>query len=474
MFTTSNSHQKSWPIWVSVGATLLIWLGSKWYYADWFDNPFHYPAKTASLTATVLMCWSMILVTRVRFLETFFGGLDKMYQVHKRIGKTAFFIIFVHPLFLAADRLPDPVNFLLGFWFMWPEGDRYLWGHNLGIVTLLLFAALIVLTLWATPAYHIWKMTHEWMGFVLLLILVHVFVVQRDVAAYPLLTVWMYSFLFLGLCSFVWIRFLYWRHGPKYGYAVDQIEHQGDIVKLILSPQGEKMDFRPSQFIYLVVHKEGISPEPHPYSIASGYNLAANFRLGIKQVGDHTRTLDRLEKGDPVTVYGPYGRFSEPFLSGTRDCVFIGGGIGITPFLGMWHVALHSEERLPEQDVPERLRIMHPEIIRTWKSPRVSLFYVCREAEDASFDLDIRKEVELCHLQGFEGPEQRGHSYELYLSSERGRVTAEYFDKKVGGLKEKFIFLCGPTAMTDDLTRQMLEMGVAPERIIEEDFDLLD
>jgi predicted ferric reductase len=473
MLTISKSHQKSWPVWATVVLTLLIWLGSKWFYADWFENPFHYPAKTASLTATVMMCWSMLLAARIGFLEKFFGGLDKVYQVHKRIGRLAFFIIPIHPLFLAADRLPDVGRFLLGLWLMQPEGDRYLWGHNLGVVLILLFAALIVLTLWATPAYHVWKRTHEFLGLVLFLVIVHVFVVNRDVAAYPLLTVWMYGWLVVGLGSFAWIRFLYPRFGPKYDYVVTQHERHGDILKLILSPRGKKMDFRPSQFVYLVVRKQGITPEPHPYSIASGYNLEASFRLGIKQVGDHTKSLDRLEKGDPVTVFGPYGRFSEPFLGGSRDCVFIGGGIGITPFLGMWHVALHSEERLPKQDVPERLREMHPEIIRNWKSPRVALFYVCRDAEDASFDRDIREEVVLSKFQGFEALEQRGHRYELYLSSERGRVTAAYFGGKVGGLKDKLVFLCGPAAMTDDLTRQMRGMGVAAEQIVIEEFNLL-
>ncbi|MDZ7762048.1 MAG: hypothetical protein U5L00_17570 [Desulfovermiculus sp.] len=70
--------------------------------------------------------------------------------------------------------------------------------------------------------------------------------------------------------------------------------------------------------------------------------------------------MSRLEPDDPVTVYGPYGLFSAPFLTAERDCLFIGGGIGITPFLGMWHVALHSEERLPERDAQWELKRMHP------------------------------------------------------------------------------------------------------------------
>ena len=80
--------------------------------------------------------------------------------------------------------------------------------------------------------------------------------------------------------------------------------------------------FRPSQFVYLVIHKEGITAEPHPYSIACGYNLDSRFKLGIKKSGDHTRSLDLLETGDEVTVYGPYGHFSDRFLSAEIATVF--------------------------------------------------------------------------------------------------------------------------------------------------------
>ena len=92
MLTTSHTHQRFTVIHLTVALTLVLWMASKWYYQDWFDNPFKYPAKAASLTATVLMCWAVLLSTRWRFLEDHFGGMDKVYQVHKRIGRWAFFI----------------------------------------------------------------------------------------------------------------------------------------------------------------------------------------------------------------------------------------------------------------------------------------------------------------------------------------------------------------------------------------------
>jgi predicted ferric reductase len=91
MLTTSKTHQKMWPFVLSVAATLILWLVSKWYFQDWFFDPYKYFAKAASLSATILMCWCICLSTRLPPLEGFFGGLDKVYQIHKRLGKPSFF-----------------------------------------------------------------------------------------------------------------------------------------------------------------------------------------------------------------------------------------------------------------------------------------------------------------------------------------------------------------------------------------------
>jgi predicted ferric reductase len=163
----------------------------------------------------------------------------------------------------------------------------------------------------------------------------------------------------------------------------------------------------------------------------------------------------------------------EKVLTAERDCLLIGGGVGITPFIGMWHVALFSEERLETDAVPEKLQSLHPEIIKTWKSPRVSLFYVCHTKDQASFDEDIRSVILLSHFNGVKALEARGHYYELYLSSDRGLFSAKYADKQVkGGVLDKNFFVCGPSPMVEALIKQLRIIGVPEEQIIVEDFNL--
>ena len=45
--------------------SLLIWLGSMWYFDEWYDEPFTYVAKVGSMGATTLICWTFILSTRI-------------------------------------------------------------------------------------------------------------------------------------------------------------------------------------------------------------------------------------------------------------------------------------------------------------------------------------------------------------------------------------------------------------------------
>lgn len=474
MLTISHLRQRMFPVWLSVAVTLALWLGSKWIYADWFADPFKYPAKAASLVSTVLLCWCVILSARWKAAEDYFGGLDKVYQVHKRLGKWAAILILAHPLFLAAHRLPDLGAYLSYLWFE-PSGyDHYLLGKNVGVAALLPLVALTAMSLRRRVAYDVWKRLHEWMGLVLGLTVVHVWLVDADIAAYPLLGLWMYSVMALAVGSFVYIRFLYDRLGPRHACTVSSVERAGDIREFTFAPQGPPMDFKPSQFVYLVVRKPGITPEPHPYSIASGFTLSGVFKLGIKESGDHTRSLALLEPGDPVDVYGPYGRFSDRFLDSRRDCVFIGGGIGVTPFMGMWHVALHTEERVVRDQVNARLRRVHPEIVDDWKSPRVAMFYVCRTREEASFDDDIRREVEQSPVGTLEGLESQGHRYELYLSSEQGRFRVAHVAERLGAsLTERNVFLCGPTPLVEAVAGGLHALGVPARQIIVEDFNLV-
>ena len=474
MLTTSRFHLRIWPVWASVAAVLVLWLGCKWVYQDWFDDGYKYVAKAASLSATTLMCWCVVLSARFRVMEDLFGGLDKAYQVHKRLGKALCLVIVLHPVFLAAHRLPDLPAFLAYFGPELEFSDAYALGKDMGLAAMVPLFILVGLSLRLVMRYDRWKGLHELLGPVFILVAAHVYLVHADVARYAPLRVVFWGMLLMSAAAWVHIRFLYGRLGPRHAYEVELIEPLGDIRVITFRPLGKPMNFKASQFVYLVIRKPPIPPEPHPYSIASGYSPDGRFKLGIKEVGDHTRSLAHLKPGDRTDVYGPYGRFSEPFFTRGRDCVFIGGGIGITPFIGMWHVALHSEERMPSGEMDRLLREKHPELSTDWKAPGVALFYLCRDRSEASFDADIRTHVASSPFGGLERARQGGYEYVLHESRTAGRFTVEHIERILGeGFASRQFFLCGPTSMMEALGTQLLARGVSPHDIFVEDFNLV-
>lgn len=87
---------------------------------------------------------------------------------------------------------------------------------------------------------------------------------------------------------------------------------------------------RAGQFAFVRYGRDG---EPHPYTIASAWQPGdPALTFVTKALGDHTGRLPgRLRPGQTVRVEGPYGCFD--FRDGKRRQIWVGAGIGITPFL---------------------------------------------------------------------------------------------------------------------------------------------
>ena len=51
-------------------------------------------------SSMILMGMGMMLATKPRWLEDYFGGLDKMYVTHRAMALTAISMLFIHALLL--------------------------------------------------------------------------------------------------------------------------------------------------------------------------------------------------------------------------------------------------------------------------------------------------------------------------------------------------------------------------------------
>ncbi len=116
---------------------------------------------------------------------------------------------------------------------------------------------------------------------------------------------------------------------------------------------------RPGQFLMAGLPGYGEAP----FSISSPPEDEGGFELCIRAVGNLTRAIHRLTKGDRLWIRGPYGRgFPVDELKG-RNLLFIAGGIGIVPMRSLIKTVL------ARRDSYRRLTLLYG-----IKSPEEKLF----------------------------------------------------------------------------------------------------
>lgn len=413
-------------------ATILIWLFTLKSHAFIYSDFFLFCSKFVVLLGMVAMCWTFILATRLKFLEELFVGLDKVYQVHKFLGKFSFVCIFLHPMFQIFRFISDWNRV---FTLILPNQIN---GEFFGIIAFVLFFILIALTLWIQIPYHIWKRSHELFIFVLIFTFLHVFIINKHVNSSMFLSVWIYGFMVLAGISYIYIRFLYRFFGPRYEYVIEKIENIRKTWNIFLKPKGlDFLTFNPGQFVYVSFAGSGISKEVHPYSI-SNYSTDGKLRLSIKELGDYTSKLNNLKVGDLAFVWGPYGKFYEKFLFNSKDSVFIAGGIGVTPFLSMLNYKYQNSI-----------------------NKNSYIFYCVKNPERADFKNEII----------FYSKLKDNIVFYPHYSHNQCYLTLKEIKEVAGSLKDKNFFICGPKVMMDSFIHQLNQVGVKNYNIVYEDFN---
>ena len=299
--------------------------------AAWFVTDI---GQLAGLVGMAMLAIVFVLASRVRWIEDLFGGLDKVYQVHHRLGRAAFVMLLAHPIAHAFMFVPGRLDKALRFFL--PTHEQL--AMNLGVYAFWLFVVLMILTLFVTVAYDKWKVSHKFLGLVLVLGAVHMVLVTRTpgrtvaVTTNTALLYYMLALATLASCSFLYgviVRPLLARRNV---YAVNDVRRLGErVLEVELLPQILDLSFSPGQFVFVTFDQPDLSHEAHPFTICSLPEKDA-IVLTIKTLGDFTHSLYRhLRKGGKAWVEGPYGRFN--YRSGSTDQVWLAAGVGIAPFL---------------------------------------------------------------------------------------------------------------------------------------------
>ena len=389
-----------------------------------------YTSQISGIIGFVLYTISLVLSTRIIWIEDLFGGLDKVYQTHHTIGKIAFFLILYHPIALAARWIPQDVGKALQYAF--PIHRRL--AINLGSWALLGFVLLMLFTLVIKIPYDKWKLTHKLTGIVFLLFVAHFFLLDELVSANLILAIYLGLFSLIGVVSFLYKAVFFPWLADRKSYTVRKVDKLNEkVIEITLTPNAEKLSFTPGQFCFFSYQDPSISSEAHPFTICSA-TTDENINIIVKALGDYTTHLyQTLKPNTKALIEGPYGRFN--YKKHNHPQIWIAGGVGIAPFVS-WTNDLLEEPPSSAFDA--------------------ELYYCVNSKEEAIY-IEKFKEMENI-LPGF--------SFKLTCADREGFLSA----REIQNYNGKEILICGPKEMRRSLLKEFQKLQIPDNNIHFEDF----
>ncbi|GAB5504347.1 ferredoxin reductase family protein [Pyruvatibacter sp.] len=375
------------------------------------------------VTALVAMGLSQLLATRMAFLEPIFGGLDRIYVLHKWLGVGAIVAILLHDTIDAEMEALGRQTGLMEF------------AETLGEISLYGILILGVLTIATWVPYQFWRLTHKFMGAFFVLSALHFIFIGKPFDLGDPLAVYVLAFCAVGTLSYLYTLVPFGILQGRAAYEVAAVDKTDDTVAISLKPLKGGISHLAGQFAFVSFVVPGKS-EVHPFTISSAPNADKTIRFTAKALGDYTRSLGELAVGTRARVSRAYGHFL-PSKRGSCD-VWIGAGIGITPFLA-WS---GRGDLVP--------RPTH-------------LFYSVQSRNNA------------VGLHELEAAAARDPQLTLHVvdSTVSGRLTADMISDAVGGVgKGVNAHFCGPKPMRKALKDGLVAKGMRRSAFHYEEFEI--
>lgn len=433
-------------------AGLLVLLSLLWWIADpLLPGGYEYFAVRSvviNYTGVIgigVMSLGMILALRPVRVEPLLGGLDKTYRLHKWLGITGLVFSVIHWLFAQGTKwavgwgwlvkpargprsaLTDPVEVYFG--------EQRGLAESVGEWAFYAVALLIVIALAKRFPYRLFFKTHRLLAFAYLTLVFH--------------SVLLMPFSYWSQAMGIVLAVLMAGGSIAAGVSLaGRVGHRrkavGEIDELVNFPDNRvlKVAIRfndrwpgheAGQFAFVTFSAD---EGAHPFTISSGWTGDGRLFFLIKGIGDYTARLpELLHVGDLVTIEGPYGRFD--FVSGKRRQIWVGGGIGITPFIArMKALAVESDGR------------------------EVDLFYNTAEP-DERFIERLRRDAQAA-----------GVKLHVLISARDGRLDVARICDTVPGWSEADVWFCGPAGFGQALREGFVAKGLATGDFHQELFDM--
>ena len=289
--------------------------------ADWVSSAAM--SLSAGVAALSMMGMAALLGARWRWVEDLFGGLDRVYEVHKWLGVWALVLASVHLVFKAGASGWETAA-ILSLPPFWTRLVR-----QLSYVALVL---IVMLALNRKIPYGTWRWWHKLSGPLFLIVVMHWLSFKSPIALASPAGLWLAICAGLGVAGATWKLLLYPVFSRHAEYRITSVTPGPSSVRLELTPVGRGIAFEAGQFGFLRLLHAGLR-EPHPFTLASAGAADQPVQFVIRALGDFTgKLVAEAAPGMHAEVYAPYGRFRRNAAAGDAE-VWIAGGVGLSPFI---------------------------------------------------------------------------------------------------------------------------------------------
>ena len=392
-----------------------------------------------------VMSIAMILAIRPTLFETWLGGLDKSYRLHKWLGISGLVFSILHYLWANGPkwavglgllerperhRAPEESLAILRFF----QDQR---GLAEGIGEWAFYGALILMVLALVKwfPYKYFFKTHRFIAIAYLLLVFHG-IVLMDFSYWgeivgPVMAMLMAGGVVGALFSLT--RKIGFRRRFQTEIETLEFHHDNKVLEVALNLKGRWPGHQAGQFAFLTFdNDEG----PHPFTISSSWQKDERLVFMIKGLGDYTRQLpDKLKTGNSVLVEGPYGKFN--FQGKKENQIWVAGGIGITPFISR----MQDLAKSPQQK-------------------QIDLFYSTDMPDERFLESVIKV--------------SKGANINLHIVTPTtdGRVETDFITKAVPEWDKADIWFCGPAKFGESIKKGFDQLGLGAENFHQELFEM--
>ena len=265
-----------------------------------------------------------------------YAGIDNGMRIHRRAGELIALFFFLHPFLIVLPRAwiaPQLAANDLWITLTSPESQT-------GVFAWALMGIWVLLAMFRDRlpiSYEAWRISHG-LGLVAVAILatLHAVTVGRHGVYEP----W-FDVMWIAMCTIAvgtvaytyFVRPVLQQRRP-FRIVTVQKESASDWSLTIEKDGDFEFDFDGGQFAWINTSGNPFSRNEHPFSIASSPAGLPRLSFLIREAGDYTSNLDRLQTGQTVYVDGPHWAFT---LTGRKAAgvALIAGGCGIAPALGI-------------------------------------------------------------------------------------------------------------------------------------------